>query len=145
MPDFSGQPHLPDKQLIENFHTHRAEFEKLVAMVLEDRNLTRVDETWTEPQDFSAQRIAEYRKLDKAIGIPRGLSAPISREQIEFIASAQGWVAHGSTKGYLYGEKCPGYIGETVESLDGMSLAERPSGSGCRHIEGKWYLYFVSD
>jgi hypothetical protein len=145
VPDFSGQPHLSDKQLIENFEFHRAEFEKLVAMILEDKNLTRVDEDWTEPKDFDQERIAEYRKVFQVIGTPRGFSAPVSREQIEFIASAQGWVAHGSSKGYLYGEKCPAHIGKTVESLDEMSLAKRPSGSACRHVEGKWFLYFISD
>ena len=145
VPDFSGQRPLPDKRLIENFEAHRAEFEKVVAMILEDKNLTRVDEDWFDPAEFDQQRVAQYRKLFQVIGTRRGFSAPVGRDQIEFIASAQGWVAHGSSKGYLYAEKCPAYIGQTVESLDGMSLGPRPSGSGCRHIDGKWYLYFVSD
>ena len=84
--DSSGQSHVPDKDLIENFEIHRAEFEKLVAMIFEDKNLTRVDEDWTEPKDFDQKRIAEYRKVFQVIGVPRGFSAPVSREQIEFIA-----------------------------------------------------------
>lgn len=144
-PDFSGQPHLPDERLIQNFQTHRAEFEKLVSMVLEDKVLTRVDEDWAEPKNLADSRIAEYRRLFKIVGTPRGLSAPVSRESIEFIASSQGWAVHGSDKGYLYAEKCPDYYGKTLASLDAISLAERPVGSGCRHIEGKWYLYFQGD
>ena len=57
-------------------------------MIFEDKNLTRVDEDWTEPKDFDQKRIAEYRKVFQVIGVPRGFSAPVSREQIEFIASA---------------------------------------------------------
>lgn len=144
-PDFAGQPHLPDEQLIKNFQTHRAEFEKLVAMVLEDKNLTRVDEDWTQPENLPAARVAEYRRLFRIVGTPRGVVARIDRETIEFWASSQGWVAHGSSKGYLYADKCPSRDGKTEESLDEMSLAERPYGFGCRHIEGKWYLYFEGD
>src|SRR5689334_24230798 len=63
IPDFSGQPHLSDEVLIAKFNAHRAEFEKLLAMVLENKGLTRVDEDWTEPRDpqtigISRERIA---------------------------------------------------------------------------------------
>jgi hypothetical protein len=144
-PDFSGQPHLPDEQLIENFKTHRAEFEKLVAMVLEDKSLTRVDEDWTQPENLANLRVAEYRQLFKVVGTPRGVSARLNRESIEFIASSQGWAVHGSSKGYLYSEKTPEYYGKPIDGLDEISLAERPYGSGYRHIEGNWYLYFGGD
>lgn len=145
MPDLAGQPHLPDKQLIENFRIHRAEFEKLVAMIVEDKGLTRVDDNWTEPASYDAARVAEYRKLFKIVGTQRGVSATVDREAIEFIASSQGFVTHGSAKGYLYAKKCPFQLGKTVESLDEMSSGERPTGSGCHHIEGQWYLYFQGD
>ncbi len=144
-PDFSGQPHLPDEQLIENFKAHRAEFEKLVAMVLEDKSLTRVDENSTRPENFATSRVAEYRQLFKIVGTPRSVSARLNRESIEFIASSQGWAVHGSSKGYLYSEKKPEYYGKPIDSLDEMSLAKRPFGSGYRHIEGNWYLYFEGD
>lgn len=144
-PDFSGQQHLPDAQLIENFKNHRAEFEKLVALVLEDKTLTRVDDDWTDPKNLADTRVAEYRRLFKIVGTPRGVSSPLSREFIEFMASSQGWAVHGSSKGYLYAEKCSAQFGKTLAILDEMSSAKRPVGSGCRHIEGKWYLYFQGD
>lgn len=142
------QPHLPDKELIANFNAHKADFEKLVSMVLEDKDLTRVDDDWTSPRDpqtigVSPERIAEYRQMFAKLGLPRGFSATVDKTRIEFIASSQGYVTHGSSKGYLYGDKS--FSGEVVESLDEMSLAKRPFGSGCRHIEGKWYLYFNGD
>lgn len=141
----SEQAHLPDAELIENFKTHRAEFEKLVAMISEDKNLKRVDSDWTDPKDFSPERTAEYRKLFRVAGIPRGFYAGYedNQVQIRFLASLQGFMTHGSSKGYIYGDECSD--GKTLESLDEMSSAERPYGSGCRHIESKWYLYFYGD
>ena len=141
----SEQAHLPDAKLIENFKTHRAEFEKLVAMISEDKNLKRVDSDWTDPKDFSPERTAEYRKLFRAAGIPRGFYAwhENNEVQIRFLASSQGFVTHGSSKGYVYDDECSD--GEILESLDEISLAERPFGSGCRLIEDKWYLYFEGD
>jgi len=137
----SEQSHLPDAELIENLKTHRAEFEKLVVMISEDKNLKRVDSDWTDPKDFSPERTAEYRKLFRVAGIPRGFYAghENSQVQIRFLASSQGFVTHGSSKGYIYGDECSD--GKMLESLDQISSAERPYGSGCRHIEGKWYLY----
>ena len=56
----SEQAHLPDAEMIENFKTNRAEFEKLVAMISADKNLKCVDNHWTDPKDFSPERTAEY-------------------------------------------------------------------------------------
>lgn len=147
-PDVSGQPHQSDEELIANFNSHKAEFEKLLAMVLEDKMLSRVDENYTEPSDaqavgISQERIAEYRRLFRELGIARGFSAPDSRDYVEFISSSQGWVDSGSSKGYLYG------TGQTqmalIDSLDKFSSQPRPRGSGRRRIEGKWSLYFYGN
>jgi hypothetical protein len=144
---FEGQPHLADDQLIGKFHEHRADFERLREMVLEDRGLTRVDDDWTAPSDpttigVTADRIAEYRLLFKKLGLARGFSAGLDRREIELLASAQGWVAHGSHKGYVYTVR----VTESLDAdLDHYSSQERPLGSGYRRIEGNWYLYFYGD
>lgn len=119
-------------------------------MILQDRQLTRVDRDWTEPREPStigvtSARIDEYRRLFKKLGIKSGFSAPQNREHIELVASTQGWVSHGSEKGYLYADKRPDYLGGMVDELDQYSSKQRPIGSGCRHIEGNWYLYFYGD
>jgi hypothetical protein len=116
-------------------------------MVLDDKRLTRVDEDWTAPEDpttigVTAERIAEYRALFKKLGLARGFSAGLDRREIELWASAQGWVAHGSHKGYVYTARVP----ESLDTdLDQYSSRERPLGSGYRRIEGNRYLYFYGD
>jgi hypothetical protein len=144
---FEGQSHLSDDQLIANFREHTADFERLREMVLDDKRLTRVDEDWTAPTDpttigVTAERIAEYRALFKKLGLARGFSAGLDRREIELWASAQGWVAHGSHKGYVYTASVP----ENLDTgLDQYSSRERPLESGYRRIEGNWYLYFYGD
>lgn len=142
---FEGQPHLPDDQLIANFQAHKPEFERLRLMILEDKGLTRVDVDWTQPNDpttigVTPERIAEYRRLFTQLGLARGFSA--YRHDIEFLASCQGWVASGSSKGYLYKAKPPLTL---EDNLDQYSSQERAVGYGYRKIEGSWYLYFEAD
>jgi len=146
-PDFSGQPHQPDRQMIANFQTHKTEFEYLRQMVTEDKWLTRVDDDWTEPRDpqtigILPDRIAKYRRIFHQLGIPRGISATAGRDRIEFIASSQGWVASGSSKSYVYLAKRPD---EVLDDLDSLSSLQKPFGIGYKHIEGNWYLYFYGD
>src|SRR5262249_17027737 len=150
LPDFSGERHLPDDELIDKFRRHQEGFERLREMILQDRELTRVGEDWTEPRDpktigISNERIAEYRKLFIVLGIKSGFSAPRSRDYIQFLSSTQGWVSHGSEKGYLYAILIPGYLGPVRDSLDQFSAGKNPTGSGCRHIQANWYLYFSGD
>jgi hypothetical protein len=144
---FQGQPHLPDAQLIANFQAHKEGFERLRQMIIEDKGLTRVDDNWTAPGDpkaigVSPERIAEYRKLFSQLGIPRGFSATSERDRIEFLASSQGWVAHGSHKCYLYASNPPK---DLIGSLDHISSKNRSVGEGTRQIEGNWYLHFYGD
>lgn len=119
-------------------------------MALQDRQLTGVDGDWTEPRDpktigISEERVAEYRMLFRILGIKRGFSAPQNRDHIQFPASTRGLVSHGSEKGYLYAIVIPAYLGPVRESLDQLSGSKRPIGSGCRYIQGNWYLYFSGD
>jgi hypothetical protein len=133
--------------LIAKFHEHKVEFERLRVLVIEDRGLTRVDEDWTDPADpttigVSVERIAEYRSTFRKLALARGVSAGIDRREIELLASAQGWVAHGSRKSYVYTTSVPESLND---ALDQYSSQERPVGSGYRRIEGNWYLYFYGD
>ena len=146
---FWEQSHLPDSQLIANFQEKKADFEHLRQMILEDEGLTRVDVDWTEPRDpqtvgISSERIAEYRKMFRRLGTPRGFSATRGRSNIEFIASSQGFVTHGSHKSYAYLRDRPDTL---LDSLDGFiePSKKRAVGTGYRHIEGNWYLYFYGD
>ena len=150
IPDFDGEPHLADEELIGTFHSHQADFDRLLQMVLQNKQLTRVDDDWTEPRDpktigVSEERVAEYRKLFRVLGIKHGFSAPQNRDHVQFLASTRGWVSHGSEKGYLYAIVIPDHLGPVRDSLDQLGFGKRPIGSGCRHIQGNWYLYFSGD
>lgn len=145
-------PHLSDAKLIANFREHRAEFEQLRAMIIQDKGLERVDNNRTLPEDLqgihvSSARIEEYRKLLIKLGIRGGIEASSDRRHISFISSYRGWVTHNSEKGYVYTEK-PVEAEDIVEDLDQYivedldQFLEHQVGSGARRIEGNWYLYF---
>jgi len=139
-PLFGEEPDdQPDDVLITNFHAHRAEFEQLREMSTEDATMTRVDDNWTNPSSLNPTRVAEYRRLFKVIGTPRGIIAHPNRDRIEFISTSHGWVVSGSSKGYLYLKERPIKL---VDNLDGYGWHSEMDTFVIRHIEGNWYLFF---
>ncbi len=140
-PSFDEFPHQSDEIMISRFHEHRAEFEQLRAMAESDDLMWRVDNTWTGPENLPSERVAEYRRLFKLVGTPRGISKYRDKRQILFLASTLGWVASGSTKGYLYSPgKRPS--GKFIESLNDEETLRQLDIYFLRHIEGDWYLFF---
>ncbi len=140
-PFFEEQDHQPDEVLITNFREHRVEFEQLKAMVIRDDLMTRVDDNWTNPTNLASDQVTEYRRLFKVVGTPRGISSPVGRERIQFIASSQGWVASGSSKGYLYLRNAP-RSKDLLNNLDDYNAMRELDKPFLRHIEGNWYLFF---
>lgn len=134
-------PHRPDAEMIRNFNEHRQEFEYVRTMAMADEDISRVDENWSDPANLATDKVAEYRRLFKVIGTPRGISKYGRSGRIEFLASTLGWVASGSTKGYLYVEGKPPK-GNRVDSLDDVSILRDLDVDYLKPIEGKWYLYF---
>lgn len=144
-PLFGEEPDdKPDDILIANFTEHRAEFERVREMSAEDTMMTRVDNTWTNPSTLDSARVAEYRRLFKIIGTPRGITVRHDHDWIEFMSTSHGWVASSSSKGYLY------FKGNTTLKGGPFKLVDNLDGYGwhsqytfvIRHIEGDWYLYF---
>ncbi len=134
-------PHKSDAEMIRNFNEHRQEFEYVRTMAMADETLKRVDDNWCDPKNFNTDKVAEYRRLFKVIGTPRGISKYGGPGSIEFLASSLGWVMSGETKGYLYVEgNRP--KGELVVSLDDVSKLPEPDIDYFKPIEGNWYLYF---
>jgi hypothetical protein len=135
----------PDDVLITNFHMHRAEFEQLREMSTEDATMTRVDDNWTNPATLNSDRVAEYRRLFKVIGTPRGIIADLNRDRIEFISTSHGWFSSGSFKGYLYLKERPNLKErpiKLVDNLDSYGWHTEMDTFVIRHIEGNWYLFF---
>lgn len=136
-------PHASDEELIANFRLHRAEFEHLRDMLVADKGLLRVADQRTLPEDPQSvgvpqSRIAEYRRLLKALGIRGGIAISEDRKTIEFNASFRGYVTHNSEKGYIYTTE-PAQK-SLVPDLDVFLKSE--VGAGRRRIEDSWYLFF---
>src|SRR3954470_3738367 len=60
--------HPSDAELLRRFHEHRAELDQLIKMFETDKDLGRVGENFTRPDDperigVSSERIQEYRRL----------------------------------------------------------------------------------
>ncbi len=148
--------HSKDEQLIQNFQNHKAEFNQLVQMFQEDKSLGRVSYDFTRTSNFfekckepngwngkeievSNERLYQYRKLFKNLGLSAGIEGYCEKEIIEFIASTRGLSVTGSSKGYAYLQKPPKIL---VDSLDNYWSEDKKSFTAYKHIEGNWYLYF---
>ena len=144
LPGLEERPLPTDQELISNFKQHRAGFDRLRDMVMQDKGLLIItnDRTWPEdPQaaGVSQSRIAEYRALLKELGIHGGLSASVDRTTIQLTSASRGFVTHGSEKGYEYAsEPIRTYLVPNLELLSKGGLGWRP-------IEDGWYLYFKGD
>ena len=143
--------HPSDDELLRRFHAHRPELDQLVSMFQADRELGRVGDGFTRPEDpaligVSPARIALYRQLCAAIQAPDciegypELAHPSSagpKDPIWIHVSSLGLAISGSSKGFCWSA---GHGEEIVASLD--TLRPRRSGTWLRPIEGNWYLYY---
>ena len=139
-----------DGAMIANLARNRAAFERLLAMIHEDRGLERVDIDWTRPDNLasigiSAERIAAYRRLMREIGITRGFYAFEPRNEISFIAYAAGLSIRGSSKSYVWSPSGQFQDAGMVANLDAVWRSGHRRVWGYRHIEGPWYLHLRVD
>jgi hypothetical protein len=143
--------HPTDGRLIREFHSHTNDFERLLAMFREDRQLGRIAPGFTRPANFfsgkplpegkpaGVGRLAEYWALFAKLSLSAGIEGYDDKEMVRFIRSTRGLSISGSSKGYAYMEVPPELV---VESLDDYWSGDGRSFTAFRHIEGNWYLYF---
>lgn len=147
-------PLVSDEQLEKTFRANQAEFNRLVAMSIEDRHVTTIAPSYTrldtssrwprEEIGFSQQRWDEYRALFKKLGIPKGIgrhdSSPSS--PVYFHAEARGPVTTGSYKGYVYSEKP---LAPLLNSLDELpdEVVDHKAGHALAYkaLAKNWYLF----
>lgn len=143
-----GRNSVPsDEDLIATFHYRRAEFDRLLQMIIADTKLYRIDCDWTDPKEpieagVSPERIAEYRRLLDDVGCHRGFEA-FQRQGIHFIAAARGLVTGGSSKGLYYFAGAPPLV--VTNTATYSQKPQEYSYEVFRHIEGHWYVFFESD
>lgn len=139
-----------DVAMTANLMANRATFDRLLAMIQEDRGLLRVDVDWTDPADpeqagISPARIAEYRRLMQAIGVTRGFSADEKRHGIHFIAWASGLSTRGRSKAYVWSSTGKFEDAQVASSLDETWRDGGRHVWAYRHLDGPWYLYLRRD
>lgn len=136
------EAHPSSEELINNFYTHRAEFDRLLQMAIEDQELNRVAYNFTRPEDpeligITQERLNEYRLLFHKLNLEAGIENHNYR--VWFIASSSGLSISGSAKGYIYTEVHPDLV---VEDLDSYDSADGRSFTAYQQIKGNWYLYY---
>jgi hypothetical protein len=149
-------PLKSDKQLIDDFHRNQTNFEKIVRMANEDKNVKSIYEdfvllngyeNWRDDSQngFSTKRWNAYKELLSNLENP-SLSRISKEGDILEIVSASTAVSEISedetiviTKGYAYSLKEPAPL---VESLD--ELGFKDGGTFYKKIDENWYLYFDS-
>lgn len=151
---FPNTLHVSDEELIDNFYSHRANFEKVARWAEEDSRVHIVDKDYValngykiwrnEGQEgFSTERWNEYKQLFDQLG-SRYVRQLSKEDGIVKIASASIAVSETEnsyesvviTKGYAYSLKEPSPL---VETLDEMGFEDR--GTYYKRISENWYLY----
>jgi hypothetical protein len=137
-------------QLLQNFQTHRATFEQLRDMLLEDKKLVRLSNWGVQTTtaittnerptaDFSPQRYKQYLALLKeagAIGVHRDRSDPPAGVCIWMYAS--GWAGDTRHVDICWEKETPA---TRVASLDDFYKTPKARKPVFRQIDGNWYLW----
>ena len=142
-----------EKQLIENFYAHRAAYERLRDMLLEDKELLQVASWGVETKksrfprippdgDFPANRYNEYLAQFKQTGSKLALRDEGDYPMVCISAWAGGWAGDTRHVDICWINRQPA---DRVTNLDDYHKNSGHNGhprSGVfRQIEGNWYLW----
>lgn len=139
-----------ERQVVQNFNAHRAEFERLRSMLVEDKNLVRVARWGVQTSkamgtrenptaDFPVERYHQYLDLLRQVG---GLRA--SRDDADPPADvciwifASGWAGDTRHQDICWEAETPP---NQVESLEDFYRTAKPRKPVFRHIDENWYLW----
>ncbi len=147
-----------DESMAALFKAHRPTFERLVAMVREDRkngvippSPVRMDPSWGRPDQPNSQtkmmsmsRFAEYEKLFRSLGLRYGITVGETHE-IDFDVACVGVLSIGpcSYKGIVYRPEIP--ASAIVDSLEDGALPHKESavapGYYFKALAPDWFVY----
>jgi hypothetical protein len=134
-----------DAVMLRHFDRHEGALDTLAKMADADKGLDRVDQDWTMPADtrsvgVSSERLADYRRLLRDAGTPRGFQVSQSQDGFNFLFWLRGSAISDDTdKGFAYRTSPPAH---TVQFLDGIRTDSRNASIAYRHIRGNWYLFY---
>lgn len=136
--------------LERDFHEHRAEFDKLLSMALDDAqfqggpfdifNVTAdagISRGWML-HPLSAERVVAYQRLLDDLRLER-IRRWWTADPIKFIRWSRGSFEHGRSKGFVYTEHPPDTL---IDDLDEYEHDAKGDGEAWRHLDGNWYLFF---
>jgi len=134
-----------DGILEQRFHSNKAEFDKLITMLKEDRDIVTLGFNYVfykdeSSRELSEERLNEYRKLFKELNLNSGIYRD-NESSVRLIIFEKGWLTN-SEKSYLYSSIKPS---EIVNSLD--EIIKNDAGNhraAYKKIQDNWYLYYES-
>ncbi len=152
----AARKHLSsDEALRARFITHRADFERLVAMTNDDSHLTRIAPSFTWLDDdvawprknvgISEQRWDDYRQMFQKVAASKGIDRYTNPTLVMFPIVSVGLVPSGVEKGLAYS---PASLSPVLESLDKRPPDKFYSGPDRDHvlvyrpIGNHWYIYY---
>jgi hypothetical protein len=142
----NAHSHPSDQVLEQRFRAHEADFNKLVQMLNEDRDIVRLvgDSVFLSGdshRSVATHRLTEYRRLFKAVGLESGIHRD-GVNAVRLIASSKGLLIATSEKSYVYSSVEPSAL---VESVDEIIKRNRGDQSPVyKRLGGNWYLYYES-
>lgn len=148
--EFSEESSPPptDQKMQENFHSHEADFKKLMAMLSEDSNAQWVDLESAYSFDAPSQKIAlpsgrlrEYQRLLRAANVK---SVSRDKTSFSFRAWSSGFLADKG-KYYFYSETPPSPLADSLDSTDKLPLSADSDVVGYKKIGENWYLNYWED
>lgn len=136
--------HPSDEELREQLSAHRDGFESILAMLEQDAEVTRIDDSWYAPEgSLSPERLAAYRSVFRRIGVPRGVAVSSSSGHVEFLVSPLGLATGGSTKGLVYSKTPP--EGPRFDTLDSRPASLSEHIKAYVPVGGHWYIFYTWD
>ena len=137
-----GNSYPSDSLLEERFHSHRADFERLVTLFKEDRNLSTVgsEAAWVSfdvKANIQQQRLNAYRTLFNKLELKSIGRGEKSGNFYILTWKNDGFIIGGSSKLYIYAETPPSPL---VDSLDGLARSGHDA-YAFKKIADNWYLH----
>lgn len=133
-----------DEMMIAHFRANKGDFERLLSMFRNDKELARIGEDFTDPAVIviRQERLREYRNLLKQLDI-YSLGGSTEKDFVKLHSHSVGLSISGRAKGYVYSEEIPRLV---VDDLDAyFAKHKRSSFTAYRSIEGNWYLFYDSE
>lgn len=150
-----SRPFPSDESFRARFFSHRADFERLVAMSNEDSHLTRIapDYTWLDNDvawprknvGISEQRWDEYKQLFQEVGASKGIIRATNPARIIFPIVSIGLVPTSVEKGLVFSDAPLSPVLKFLDKRPPDKLFDGPDHNHVlvyKPIEDHWYIYY---